>query len=83
LIYLLISKAPRKESTSMFPKSGAPIETDAHSFSRWANDKKLWSVIIVVAEKTRFVQENEVPLCVVQRSTILIKFTGHTLVLTL
>jgi len=31
LIYLFISKALRKERLSMFPKSGAPMETDAHS----------------------------------------------------
>jgi len=31
LIYLIISKALRKERHSMFPKSGAPVETDAHS----------------------------------------------------
>jgi hypothetical protein len=30
-IHLLISKAIRKERPSMFPKSGAPMETDAHS----------------------------------------------------
>jgi len=31
LIYLSISKALRKERPSMFPKSGVPMETDAHS----------------------------------------------------
>jgi len=31
LIYLFISKALRKERPPMFPKSGAPMETDAHS----------------------------------------------------
>jgi hypothetical protein len=30
LIYIFISKALRKEWPSMFPKSGAPTETDAH-----------------------------------------------------
>ena len=30
LIYLFISKALRKERPSMLPKSGAPMETDAH-----------------------------------------------------
>jgi hypothetical protein len=31
LIHLFISKALRKERPSMFPKSKAPMETDAHS----------------------------------------------------
>jgi len=31
LIYIFISKALRKERPSMLPKSGAPMETDAHS----------------------------------------------------
>jgi hypothetical protein len=31
LVYLFISKALKKEHPSMFPKSGAPIETDTHS----------------------------------------------------
>jgi hypothetical protein len=31
LIYLFISKALWKERPSMFPKSGVPMETDAHS----------------------------------------------------
>jgi hypothetical protein len=31
LTYLFISKALRKERSFMFPKSGAPMETDAHS----------------------------------------------------
>jgi hypothetical protein len=31
LIYMFISKALRKEHPSIFPKSGAPMETDAHS----------------------------------------------------
>ena len=31
LIYLVISKALHKERPSMFPKSGAPMETDAHT----------------------------------------------------
>jgi hypothetical protein len=30
-LYLFISKAVRKECPSMFPRSRAPIETDAHS----------------------------------------------------
>jgi hypothetical protein len=30
LIYLFISKALRKEHPSVFPKSGAPVETDTH-----------------------------------------------------
>jgi hypothetical protein len=33
LIYLLISKALRKERPSMFPESGAPMETEAHSIA--------------------------------------------------
>jgi len=31
LIYFFITKALRKEHPSMFPESGAPMETDAHS----------------------------------------------------
>jgi hypothetical protein len=31
LIYLFISNSLRKEHPSMFPKSEAPMETDAHS----------------------------------------------------
>ena len=33
LIYIFISKALREERSSMFPNSGAPMETDAHSRS--------------------------------------------------